>query len=406
MVRKLDNPETFTIIFLLVNTFLWFFMLISMIDQILEFLNATDYETTLLTYAVFCASVVSFSLIGAFFSYRLRRLHIIYSWIIFGALASLFPIMLRQVTIKDVIVISFLLGGAFGFGMPSCLAVFVDMFPIEKRGYISGIVFLLTNLGAVPIIIFISSLTYRTNAILFSVWRIINILILFLSGTNKDYAMLFTSKRQNPLYVIQNKSFIFYVIPWALFCLISRLSDPIVDPIYREVLGEFPLLIKPIVGGIFAFIGGFLADRIGRKKVIIYGFVSLGTAFAIVGIFPQVPFVWYLFVLINSVSAGIFWVIFILTLWGDMSEEGSEFFYALGNLPFFVTWGVMQSISIKYLLLIPVYAIFSFASFFLFLAVIPLMYAPETLPEKIIRQRELKRYIEKAKKIREKYEKQ
>jgi len=37
------------------------------------------------------------------------------------------------------------------------------------------------------------------------------------------------------------------------------------------------------------------------------------------------------------------------------------------------------------------------------LAVIPLMYAPETLPEKKIRERELKGYIDKAKKVKEKY---
>jgi hypothetical protein len=45
----------------------------------------------------------------------------------------------------------------------------------------------------------------------------------------------------------------------------------------------------------------------------------------------------------------------------------------------------------------------SIASFFLFLAVIPLFYAPETLPEKEIKERELKGYIEKAKKIKEKH---
>jgi len=36
------------------------------------------------------------------------------------------------------------------------------------------------------------------------------------------------------------------------------------------------------------------------------------------------------------------------------------------------------------------------ASFFLFLAVIPLMYAPETLPEKAMKDRDLKSYTEKA----------
>jgi hypothetical protein len=40
-------------------------------------------------------------------------------------------------------------------------------------------------------------------------------------------------------------------------------------------------------------------------------------------------------------------------------------------------------------------------AFFLFLAVLPLMYAPETLSEKKIKDRELKQYIEKAKKARE-----
>ncbi len=42
--------------------------------------------------------------------------------------------------------------------------------------------------------------------------------------------------------------------------------------------------------------------------------------------------------------------------------------------------------------------IFSFASVFLFLAVLPLIYAPETLPEKLMKDRDLKSYVEKAKK--------
>ena len=40
----------------------------------------------------------------------------------------------------------------------------------------------------------------------------------------------------------------------------------------------------------------------------------------------------------------------------------------------------------------------------LFLAVLPLVYAPETLPEKTMKDRELKKYLEKAQKIVEKEE--
>ena len=49
--------------------------------------------------------------------------------------------------------------------------------------------------------------------------------------------------------------------------------------------------------------------------------------------------------------------------------------------------------------------IFSFASVFLFLAVLPLIYAPETLPEKNMKERELKTYIKKAQQIAQKEEK-
>ena len=48
--------------------------------------------------------------------------------------------------------------------------------------------------------------------------------------------------------------------------------------------------------------------------------------------------------------------------------------------------------------IIPIASSFSLASLFLFLAILPLLYAPETLSEKIMKDRELKNYIEKAQK--------
>lgn len=76
----------------------------------------------------------------------------------------------------------------------------------------------------------------------------------------------------------------------------------------------------------------------------------------------------------------------------------------IGNILLFVTNLVPVFLS-TYIAQIPASAVFSVASFFLFLAVLPLMYAPETLPEKKIRLRQLRGYVEKAKKAREKYSK-
>jgi hypothetical protein len=44
------------------------------------------------------------------------------------------------------------------------------------------------------------------------------------------------------------------------------------------------------------------------------------------------------------------------------------------------------------------------ASFFLFVAVLPLIYAPETLPEKKMELRRLRSFAEEARKAKEKYE--
>jgi hypothetical protein len=40
--------------------------------------------------------------------------------------------------------------------------------------------------------------------------------------------------------------------------------------------------------------------------------------------------------------------------------------------------------------------VFSFASFFLFVAVLPLVYAPETLPDRILKNLDLNSYVNKA----------
>jgi hypothetical protein len=70
----------------------------------------------------------------------------------------------------------------------------------------------------------------------------------------------------------------------------------------------------------------------------------------------------------------------------------------LGGLPYLLS-GFLSILIEPYASAIPTTAAFSLASFFLFVAVLSLMYAPETLPEKAIKDRELKSYLEKAQKL-------
>ena len=96
-------------------------------------------------------------------------------------------------------------------------------------------------------------------------------------------------------------------------------------------------------------------------------------------------------------------MLFILTLWGDLSDGlPSDKYYVVGVAPFFVSMFIGLTIGKWIAASLPTASLFPFAAFFLFIAVLPLFYAPETLPEKTMKDRELKSYLEKAQKFAQK----
>jgi MFS family permease len=161
-------------------------------------------------------------------------------------------------------------------------------------------------------------------------------------------------------------------------------------------------VFENILTAVFAIVTGFFADAVGRKRLAIMGFAMLGIGYAALGFF-QNTYSWYFYTVVDGIAWGAFYVIFLFTLWGDIAQgHNSEKFYVIGTLPYLFS-------NFMRLLLGPIMSgiapteIFTFASFFLFLAVLPLVYAPETLPETSMKERELKSYYEKAKKVKEKY---
>ncbi len=203
--------------------------------------------------------------------------------------------------------------------------------------------------------------------------------------------------------LIGQRRFILYFIPWMMFALLNYLTTPV----QVNVLSQQVIINLNIIGNIFlaaaALIGGFLMDSLGRKRIAIVGFVMLGLSYSMIGIL-QDQWVWYIHTVINGISWGILFVLFIVTIWGDLTNgEPSDKYYALGVVPFFLSKFLELTINSEIVNAIPLTEIFSFTAFFLFLAVLPLIYAPETLPEKHIKDRELKNYLEKANKVKQKY---
>jgi MFS family permease len=236
-----------------------------------------------------------------------------------------------------------------------------------------------------------------------AMWRGLG-LISFFSLRPKKEMIEEKGKHSSLISVFRNRPFILYFIAWLSFCFIDQLEAPILKEFFGSEVWNFRIILGPIITSLSAVIGGIMCDRIGRKRIVIYGFVALGLAYAFIGIAPGLSIFWYMHIVIDGIAWGVFMVTFVLTLWGDLSQPGTrEQYYVVGSIPFFLT-DFVRLLFIPYVGLIPVYAAFSLASFFLFVAVLPLIYAPETLPEKKIKLRQLRKYVEGARKVKEKHE--
>jgi MFS family permease len=199
--------------------------------------------------------------------------------------------------------------------------------------------------------------------------------------------------------VLQDKSFILYLIPWLMFSVIDTVEAALLTEFFGAQYTSLTFTIKPVIASFSILVGGLLSDRIGRKRVIMYGFVSLGVAYATIGIAPMLLLAWNIYLVVDAIATGILWIIFIMILWGDLSTQQSrEKYYVIGSIPFLATAAIPLSM-IPLSNLLQANTAFSLASFFLFLAVLPLMYAPETLPQKKIELRRLRGYVEQAKKL-------
>jgi len=393
--------DFFTVFILVLNAFVWSFMTVTTLNIVLDEINITDAEKLIVRMAYYTMVIVS-SFIGSIFSTRVRRLHFLYVWMGLGMLFSLIPIFLSIDTLTSVLGISFLWAASFGLGLPSCLSYFADFAPIENRGRIGGIINLVIYISIPFFALSLLTLDLKLLVTISAIWRGGGLILFFLLKP-KEVMDIKTRKNPTHLSVLRDKSFILYFIPWMMFSLINRLEAPILELHFEPNFYGFMIMTEFFISSISAFVAGLLSDLVGRKRVVLYGFITLGIAYALLGIAPGVSFSAYVYLVIDGIAWGIFALVFVMVLWGDLSQNMvKEKYYFLGGIPL-ISSDLIQLLLNPYVRLIPEYAAFSLASFFLFLAVLPLMYAPETLPEKKIELRRLRKYVEKAKEIREEY---
>ena len=404
---KTAYKRTAPAIFLVLNTFVWYLLTYFVFTTSLRDLKLPNNEEIILL-LIYNVAIAVTAIVGSKLFPRARN-KALYLWLFMGVLATLLLNFLSGTNILTNSLIAFFFGSSIGIGLPSCLSYFANLATIETRGLIGGIIWSLTGFTVGVLALLISSWELYTIApiVVLSSWRFLGALIFPIM--NIHYKPEAQSVEKPPSYfsIIRDKRVLLYLFPWVMFSIINSAEGPLIEWTFETIepgLYTIIVMFEYVFIGIFAIIGGALSDIVGRKRVVIVGFVMLGIEYAALSAFSNSPVIPYIFLVLDGITWGLLFSVFLTVLWGDLGERyGKEKFYTVGGIPFLLS-AFLTIIVTPFASIINLVTAFSIASFFLFLAVIPLMYAPETLPEKTMKDRDLNSYIEKAKKIAEKEE--
>ena len=402
--HSIGKRDFLVITILFISVFGWFYMTIPLLKyRILENLNPT-YIETITIWAAFYVSIIGTSILGMFLSNKVERRKFLCIWTVLGVGISLVPALINISNFGQVWITALLLGASFGLGVPSCLAYFAESTVIENRGSVGGITFLIANISAPLLAGLFSPFDLSTFSVVFAFMRGIGLIVFFL----KPEKQASSATKVSIVSILRDRTFILYFVAWSMFLLVDSLESGFVGPF---LIDNHPTLsvnmdnIEALVAGLTIPIAGMLCDWIGRKKNVLVGFVALGIAYAIIGFNPKPALSWYIYFLVDGVAWGIFSLVFILILWGDLAQSGdSKKYYTLGSIPFFLSSLIPSLLPKSLVVNFSVDTAFSLAAFFLFVAVMPLVFAPETLPEKKMELRRLRSFAEEAKKAKENYE--
>lgn len=395
-LSEVGSKKNVVSIILVGNAFVWYYVVLSLLQSFVP-------EVLVWAPVHFSALIIS-ALVGPSLAKKMERSRFLILWMIIGVVSSATLFGLANTSVIVVSLVSLFLGLSLGFGMPACMSYFTESVSVEIRGRVSGVIILASGMGIVAFG-FAQLSDLLSISIVLGIWRFSS-LVVFLWA--RDYRKI---KRKESVSsfkrVFSQHSFILYFVPWVMFSLVNYLASFI--PPNNQQYADLDI-VRTVVMGASAVLGGIFADSVGRKRIAIASFAMLGLGAAVLGFLgnnlPQnADPILYFCAIMNGAAWGFLLVLFVLTLWGDISyNSSSEKYYALGVMPFFLSklleLTLGSSIPQEFRSSSP---LFSFTAFFLFLAILPLAYAPETLPEKTIKERELKIYIEKAQEIAQKY---
>jgi len=353
------------------------------------------------------------AIIGSLVLKKVNRRNFLITWVILGIISTITLIFFQGTLFC--IISSILLGLSLGLGLPSSMAFLSDCTTTEERGRVAGLTILEAFVIAFLSLAIVEILDLGTIGIviLVTIIRAISFLALLVDKNEE------ISEKEKPGLVKSDyREFVFYIIPWIMFVVAASTASNVITAYTTDDLipnlesYESAIRIGNVFRyaliAIFGFVSGIVIDRVGRKQSIIIGLIALGIGFGLLGfVFSQTT------ILLYFMASGIAWGSFLtvfLVIPGDLSIFGSrEMFYALGTIGPLIILFSFSMIDTAWLTdlirNISASSVSQILSIILFISIVPVIRAKETLSESKKRKRKMKKHIDSVGKLLQDYKK-
>jgi MFS family permease len=388
-----------TIMFLFSSSFAWFLSFYNRFDDIFTSFIPSQFWLNIGT-LFFLFSVIISGLIGSFLVDKIGRKNLLFWSTVIGVLSSGSLLFINGSSFAFLAII--LIGSSFGFIMPSVQSFLSESTIPEERGRVSGFIVLsifLFSLVATIISNFLGDANSRGILSVTIGLKLTGFLPFLLGSVEKK-----PNESKPWSEILKHKDFEIYLLAYILFNVCSGLvsfiwHDRPLGPGFSTA-NESAILIRYVGIAIIAIVTGFLADKIGRKKPVILGIVLLGVAYAFVGIGSKLtPETYFLQMVISGFAWGILIVVYNV-IPGDLAFLGSEEkFYTMGLLIPFVLYTAINGAGRFFIYNLKLDISSTILSIALFLSVIPILYAKETLSQTKIKEIKFRDYTKKVSKV-------
>jgi MFS family permease len=388
---KIQSKKLFVVSTLAAGNLAWLYLIYFSFDSVFKSLTS-DLLWVYIGKALFLSLGAFSALFGSAISGKVSRRKLLWSSTTLGVVATA-ALAVFPGTVFSLISFA-LMGISLGFLILISWVFLADCTVVEERARVAGLIFLETF-----ILVFFAFIVVEFLGL-----GLIGIVLLgvFLKATS--YIPLFldpcerkSKKEKSWRAILTHKDFVYYLFPWLMFNIASGLTafmwtglppEPGYD--WAQTIGN-PLHI--LGAGVFGLMAGFIADRVGRKQPIVIGMVMLGVSFAWLGLAIS-PLSVLVYLTISGVAWGFLMVVY-LSVPGDLANQGpKEKFYALGIIiPALIYMGI-PAVSEFLNIAVPANSLSSVLSIILFLSIIPVLRAKETLSETKKREREMREYLE------------